>query len=258
MTFLGIAYLKKADKAVPKRVLAGAVAGIIVIAGAWHVTRQHKKDLSFYALRDNIQTIAFASWLTGGWRDLPTYRTDLAGEQEQPLIFQWAGSTDELTRYLLSKHWQMPSSLDLKDLLNILSSDTPIEELPVLPRLHNGLIDVVRLVQPIDKTHRWVLRLWPTDIKISENNAPVFEGTLEMQKRRHVADMLLLAKDSEKYDLPLKRLEAVLRGRFAMKLVHRKENKIIPKNENRRVDWHGGVLLISQDKAESDGVPDER
>lgn len=256
-TIVGIAYLKKADKIVPKRLLGGAVIGIIVIAGGWHVTQQHKEDLSFYAPRHKMQTITFASWLADGWRDLPTYRIDLAGEREQPLIVQWAGSTDDLTRYLLSKQWQTPSSLDLQDLLKMLSPDTPIGELPVLPRLHNGRIDVVRLVQPVDETHRWVLRLWPTGVKISENNAPVFEGTIEMQNRRHLADMILVATDSGKYDLPLKRLTEVLNGRFTMKLVNRKGDEIIPENEDRRVDWHGGVLLISRG-AEPDGVPIER
>ncbi|MHB1349738.1 MAG: bifunctional DedA family/phosphatase PAP2 family protein [Desulfobulbaceae bacterium] len=254
---VGIAYLKKADKTVPKRLLAGAVMGIIVIAGGWHVSQQHKKDLSFYAPRHTMQTMALASWLTDGWRDLPAYRIDLAGEREQPLTIQWVGSTDELTRYLLSKQWQTPSPLDLKDLLRMLAPDTPIGELPVLSRLHNGRIDVVRLVQPVDETHRWVLRLWPTDLKISENGAPVFEGTIEMQNRRHLADMILLATDSGKYGLPLTRLAEVLNGRFTMKLVNRMGDEIITENEDRRVDWHGGVLLIRQG-AEPDGVPSER
>jgi len=257
VTIIGIAYLKKADKPVPKRLLAGAVIGIIVIAGGWHVAQQHKKDLSFYAPRHTMQTMALASWLTDEWRNLPTYRIDLAGEREQPLTIQWAGSTDELTGYLLSRQWQTPSSLDLKDLLKMLSPDTPIGELPVLPRLHNGRIDGVRLVQPLDETHRWVLRLWPTGVKISENSAPVFEGTIEMQNRRRLADMILLATDSGKYDLPLKRLAEIVNERFAMNLVNRKGDEIIPENEDQKVDWHGGVLLISRG-AEPHGVPIDR
>lgn len=248
-TIVGIAYLKKADKTVPKRLLAGAVIGIVVIAGGWHVSQEHKKDLSFYAPRHKMQTMALASWLTDGWRDLPAYRIDFIGEKEQPLTLQWAGSTDELARYLLSKQWQTPSPLDLKDFLRMLSPDTPIGELPVLPRLHNGRIDIVRLVRPMDETHRWVLRLWLTDFKISENGAPVFEGTIETQNRWHLADMFLLATDSGKYDLPLLRLAEVLNGRFTMKLVKRQGDEIISQNEDQRVNWHGGVLLISQDKA---------
>lgn len=251
---VGIAYLKKAEKPVPKRLLAGAVIGIIVIAGGWHVTQKHKKDLSFYAPRHTMQTMALASWLTDGWRGLPTYRIDLAGEREQPLTLQWAGSTDKLTRYLLSKQWQTPSLLDLKDLMRTLSPDTPIAELPVLPRLHNGRIDVVRLVHPVDETQRWVLRLWPTDLKISENGAPVFEGTIEVQNRRHLADMILLATDSGRYGFPLMRLKALLDAQFDVTRVDRKNKEIILENDDRRVNWHGAVLLVSKKNIIPEGV----
>ena len=253
VTFIGIAYLKKAEKAVPKGLLGGAVIAVVVIAGGWHVARQHNKDLSFYAPRQQIQTIALTSWLADGWRDLPAYRTDLAGEKEQPLTIQWSGSADELGKYLLSKLWQPPPSINLKDFLRTLSPDTSIGELPVLPRLHNGLAEVMRLVQPVDDTHRWVLRLWPTNIKISENNAPVFEGTIEMQNRWHFADLVFLARDSGKYDLALKKMKPVLKERFAVKLVNRNNIETTLEDEDSRVDWHGGVLLINQDKAERGG-----
>ncbi len=244
VAIVGSAYLKKADMTVPKGLLGGTVLAVLVFAGGWHVTQQYKEDLSFYAPHHELQTMAFATWMAEGWRNLPAYRIDLAGEREQPLILQWAGSTENLTRYLLSRGWQKPSSLDLKDLLKIFSSNTPIDELPVLPCMHNGRIDVVRLVQPLDETHRWVLRLWPTDVEISEKSLPVFEGTIEVQNRRQLADMILMAKDSGKYDEPLKSLAEVLHGRFTVKLVNRGEKEILPEDEGRRVDWHGGVLLM--------------
>lgn len=244
VAIVGIAYLQKADKVVPKRLLGGVVLGVLVLAGGWHVTQQYKEDLSFYAPRHEVQTMAFATWMAEGWRDLPAYRVDLAGEREQPLILQWAGSTEELTRYLLSRGWQKPSSLDLKDLLKMFSADTPIGALPVLPCMHNGRIDAVRLVLPLDETHRRVLRLWPTDVEISEKSLPVFEGTIEVQDRRQLADMILMAKDSGKYDEPLKSLSEALGGRFTVKLVNRGEKEILPEDEGRRVDWHGGVLLM--------------
>jgi len=243
-TIVGIVYLKKADKPVPKRLLAGAVFGVVLIVGGWHVTQQHKNDLSFYAPRHTIQTMALASWLTDGWRDLPAYQIDLAGEKEQPLTIQLAGPPAELTDFLKTKGWRQPQPLSLKSFLGMFSSSTPVEQLPVLPRLHNGRIDVVCLIQPVDETHRWVLRLWPTDVEISENGAPVFEGTIEIQNRRHLAGMILLATDSGKYGLPLTRLSELLNGRFTMKLVNRKGDEIISENEDPGADWYGRVLLI--------------
>jgi len=249
-TAVGMAYLKKADEAVPKRLLAIAVIAAVTIGGGWHVSQRHKNDMSFYAARHTIQNMAFASWLTDGWRDLPAYRIDMAGEKEQPIILQLAGPTGELSQYLLSKQWREPPQLSLQDLLGMLSPDTPIGELPVLPSLHNGRIDEVRLVRTVDKTHRWVLRLWPTDLKILGNNSIVFEGTIEVQNRRHIADLVLLAVDSGIYDRPLMKLAETLNGRFAIKLVNRDGDDILDDDKGRRLDWHGEVLLISQKAAE--------
>ena len=80
-TLLGIAYLKKGDKAVPRRLLGGTVLTVVIIAGGWHIAQQHKKDLAFYAPRYKMQTIMLASYTANGWRELPAYRIDLAGER---------------------------------------------------------------------------------------------------------------------------------------------------------------------------------
>ena len=119
----------------------------------------------------------------------------------------------------------------------------------MLPRLNNGRIEVVRIIRLVDDRHRWVLRLWPTNMEISDNSAPVFEGTIEIQIRHHLADMIFIATDSGNYDLPLKSLEALLKGRFDVKWVNRRNDETILDIEDGKVDWHGEVLLIGQDKA---------
>ena len=243
-TFFGFAYLKRQNKTIPQHLLIIAVLAVVIIAGGWHVNRQHKKDIMSYAPRQEIQIVPLSLWLANRWQTLPVYRIDLAGEREQPLTIQWSGSTDVLERYLLSKKWQKPAPLKPKDFLKILSSDTPVEELPVLPRLHDGRIDVLRLVQAINDTHRFVLRLWPTYIKTLENNSLIFEGTIEIQNRRHIADMFLIATDSKKYGSPLDKMKAELFGQFSVKLVNRKEKEIIFENKDHRLKWHGEVLLI--------------
>ncbi len=246
VAIVGSVYLKKAEMSVPKRLLGGTVLTVLVLAGGWHVTQQYEKDVSLYAPHHKIQTMALAAWMSEGWRTLPAYRIDLAGEREQPLILQWEGSTQELTQHLFSQGWQTSSSWTLKDLLKMFSSDTPLGELPVLPRMHKGRIDVVRLVLPVDEEHRWVLRLWPTNVTISEKSFPLFEGTVEVQDRRRFGAIIFLAKDSGRYDLPLKGLQQVLRGKFTVKLVNRQENEGVSEKESRKIEWHGGVLLICE------------
>jgi membrane protein DedA with SNARE-associated domain/membrane-associated phospholipid phosphatase len=243
IALLGIAYLKRPDEGVPRRLLGIATIIVVVIAGGWHVTQRHEKDLEFYAPQQDVQSMPLATWLADGWRELPAWRIDMAGEREQPLAIQWAGSPDELAQYLLIKGWQHPPAFDLRNLLGMLSSDTPIERLPVLPRLHSGQVDRLRLVRR-DKEKRWLLRLWPTDVKIAENNTPLFVGTIEIQNRGHLVDLIILATDTGGYDLPLDKLEQTLNDRFITKAVSRRNNDIQVNHEDRPFDWEGKVLLV--------------
>jgi undecaprenyl-diphosphatase len=242
---LGIAYLKNSDEVLPRRSLGLAAVFVIVVAGGWHVSRHHQKDLAFYAPRHHVQSMPLATWWTDGWRELPAWRIDMAGEREQPLTIQWAGSTDKLARYLSTKGWQSPPSLNMKSFLEMLSPDTPIEKLPVLPRLHDGRIDRLSLVRKADG-QQWVLRLWPTDVKTPANDTPIFVGTIEVQTKRHLAGLIVLARDTGEYDRPLDALKQMHHERLAMKSVIRTGDKIQVDHENRWLHWGGRVLLVRE------------
>jgi membrane-associated phospholipid phosphatase len=240
---LGIAYLKRPGEGVPRRLLGLVAVLVIVIAGGWHVTQRHEKDLAFYTPRQNVQSMPLAKWLADGWRELPAWRIDMEGEWEQPLTIQWAGSPEDLAQYLLTKGWQSPPSLNLKSFLGMFSPDTPIEKLPILPRLHNGRVDRLCVVHRL-KGQRWVLRLWPAAVKIAGNNTSLFVGTIEVQHRRHLTWLITAAMDTREYDHSLDALEQELRDRFAMKLVNRRNNVFQVSREDLQVRWRGRVLLL--------------
>jgi len=240
---LGIAYLKSSDKSVPRHLLGLVTVLVIVIAGGWHVSQRHEKEFVFYAPQHEVQSMPLQKWIADGWRELPAWRIDLAGEREQPLTIQWVGTPDELARYLLTKGWQLPPSLTLRNLLGMLSPDTPIEKLPVLPCLHNGRVDCLRLVHR-DKDKRWVLRLWPSDVRIPRNNTPIFVGTIEVQHRRHLTWLITAAMEMDEYDRSLDALEQEIHDRFAIKVVNRRSNVIQVNREDFQVSWKGRVLLV--------------
>lgn len=245
---LGIAYLKRPDEGVPRRLLGLVALLAVVIAGGWHVSQSHARDLGLYTPKANLQSMSLATWLADGWRDLPAWRIDLAGEREQPLTIQWVGSADELADYLSTKGWQQPPSLNLKNFLGMLSPDMPIGRLPVLPLLHSGRVDRLRLVH-LEKNQRWVLRLWPTDVRIGGSNIPLFVGTIEIQQRRHLTWLITAPRDTGEYDRPEDGLRELLHNRFALKLVGRRSNEIQVENEHRRLHWNGKVLLVWQEAA---------
>ncbi|MDP4979669.1 MAG: phosphatase PAP2 family protein [Desulfobacterales bacterium] len=240
---LGIAYLKNPDEGLPRRLLGFVTVLVIVVASCWHVSRHHEKDLAFYSPRYDLQTMPLATWLADGWRDLPAWRIDMAGEREQPLTIQWAGEPEDLAQYLLNRGWQHPQSLSLRSFLEMLSPDTPIEKLPILPRLHDGRIDRLRLVR-MAGNQLWVLRMWPTDVKILANEARLLVGTIEVQSKRPMAGLIFLARDTGDYDSSLAALEQDFRDRFAVKLVNRKNSDFQVSRDQDGVHWSGRVLLL--------------
>ena len=240
---LGIAYLKGPVETVPRRILGFAVILVIVICGGWHVTQRQKADLASYTPQHKADVISFVKWQTDGWRNLPTWRIDMIGEREQPLIFQWIGSPNQLARFLRKKGWKRAPSLTIKSLLKMLVSGTAVEELPVLPRLHDGRTEKLRLVYT-NLDVRLVLRLWSANITISGDDQPLFLGTVEQQQRKSITGLITIAGDSGAYDRSLKALKQTLGDWFDEKLVDRTDLSIPVEHEQPRLRWHGKVLLI--------------
>jgi len=245
---VGIAYLKGPAEIVPRRLLGIVAVLVILIAGGWHVAQRHEKDLAFYAPRHDVRSMSQEKWLTDGWRELPAWRIDMAGEREQPLTIQWAGSPEELSEYLSIKEWHHPPSLNLKTFLGMFLPDIPIEELPVLPRFHDGRIDSLRFFHPA-KGQRWVLRMWPADVKIAGNSTPLFVGTIVAQQQRRLTGLITLTRDTGDYDRALDELKDVLLDRFAMKPIRRTSNEIQVRQEDRRLHWSGNMLLFWEKEA---------
>jgi undecaprenyl-diphosphatase len=245
---MGISYLKGAEKSVPRRLLGLTVVLVFLAVGGWHVTQRHEKDLAFYAPHKTVKTVSADAWRSDAWRDLPTRRIDLEGELEQPLTVQWAGSLDELTRFLTAKGWQHPSTLTLQRFFGIFASNTPVETLPVLPQLHDGRMEGLLLVQ-MERERRLVLRLWPADVNIDRTGSPLFLGTVVEQRRYQFANLITAAKDTGEYELSLKALKKTLNGRFSVTQVNRTGERTAGDREHGHLSWRGDVLLIMSNNA---------
>nr|WP_319494163.1 VTT domain-containing protein [uncultured Desulfobacter sp.] len=240
--FMGIAWLRGADEKIPNRLLALAVILVVVIAGSRHVAQRHEKDLVFYAPRLEVKSMTLSSWQSRGWQDLPAERIDMEGELEQPLIIQWAGTPARLVGLLKAQGWRQPGHLGLKRVLGMFSSDTPVADLPVLPRFHDGRTERLRLVRTIG-AHRFVFRLWDTGVEINgDDRWPIMAGTIEEQQRRSLAGLILIAEDTGDYDRPLALLVQTLAKRVSVMQV-RREDKILQSRLENQQRWRGGVLL---------------
>jgi undecaprenyl-diphosphatase len=251
----GIAYLKSTTERVSARMLAVGVVGALMTIGVWHVSTHFEQDIVSYAPRHATTAIPFGEWKETGWRRLPGFRVDLEGEAEQPLTLQLAGNPQWMVDDLTSSGWQKPTEMDGSHFLKMLSPDTPLSELPILPRLHDGRLDRVRLVRQVGR-QRWVLRLWPSNFEMAGHNERIFLGTIEIQDQHQMVGMILTARDSGDYDTPVHYLSHRLgeQDRFGLKAVDRAGETLPEGYQARYPKWSGATLLI-WDRSTRSGKP---
>jgi len=211
----GIAWLKNPAEKIPEILLGITVVLVVIVAGGWRIAGHHEKDLAFYAPRHHIKTVKSAVWADGGWKKIPAWKFDIEGERKQPLTLQFAGSLHDFAQHLQTAGWHSPLPTNLKNFLGIFSPHVSIDQFPVLPHLHSGLFDSLRLVyHKSGSSTRWVLRLWPSDFRIRTAKGvsrPLFTGTIEEQRFRHLTGLITAAMDTGNYDDPAARVKAILK-----------------------------------------------
>ncbi len=155
----------------------------VFLMGSWHINARMTDDLQRYAIQHSVKPLFAQTWWQTGWQEIPGFRVDLEGEQEQPLNIQWAGELTQLRQTLKAKGWNAPPPVTLTNALSWLSPNPSLAQLPVLPQLHSGQQEVLLLtyVNP-DQTkspgQQLVLRLWPSDVRLEPGGGRLWVGTV--------------------------------------------------------------------------------
>jgi membrane protein DedA with SNARE-associated domain/membrane-associated phospholipid phosphatase len=239
----GIVYMKGHSEVVPRRLLAFTTLIVLIAAGSWNIAGHHSKDLVLYSQHHKIEVMDADTWMTRGWEKLPAWRTDLKGEREQPLTFQWVGSLDQLAQYLVSQGWEIPPEPDTKILLSMLSPETKVQDLPLFPHLHDGRFENLILVRDVG-SDRLVLRIWPTDVRLKNSKSSFWVGTVEVQRKKRLADLITITKDKGDYDRPLETLLKPLKDRgWLRKVAYRKADRVPAKDPSGGATRYSRVIL---------------
>lgn len=241
---MGILYLRARPERTPAGLLSAGTLIVLLTVGGLHVANREHKGLALYAPSHPVIWISGRSWLENGWRKLPSWRVDLGGEREQPLTVQWVGAPEKLTNYLVSKGWQQPPKANLKAFMSMLSPKVALKRLPILPHLDDGRFERVLLVrnQPAERT---VFRLWPTGFRLSGTKEPLWVGTVEIQIRHRIADLITVPKDSRDYTKSLQIMVRAIKG-WAVSMVRRRMEETPADEERRGLIWNGELLLIRE------------
>jgi undecaprenyl-diphosphatase len=127
-------------------------------------------------------------------------------------------------------------------LLNLLTPDPSIEQLPVLPQVHDGLHpDLVMVTDPTDDGGLTVLRLWPTRVQFATSATPVWLGNVSTLFMEQTPVMLTILRTGRDFDAPLRQLRGAL-GEDVEILLRQRPVEDLPGD----IIWDGSVLLASE------------
>ncbi len=169
--------------------LIAACAATLLIVGSWHIERGFGPTLSLYAPQTQPAVGLSKPWRDGGWQELPTYRVDLAGETEEPLLLQWRGSTNALQDELLKQGWLVEPAWSLAALNAFVRPDTGPAGLPVVPMFNDGRRQAIAMIRVGDlagEQGRFVLRAWSQDAREPNGaNAEILLGSILFERVDH-------------------------------------------------------------------------
>lgn len=231
---LGAAYRRHTSQPPSSHGLATVIFVALAFSGLIYITTHYERDLSRYTPQHAVRTMEAAEWWDGGWRRLPAYRFDMEGHQNQPLTVQWAGRLDTFATTLIQYGWRPPPPLGSRAILQWLRPLPPLTDLPILPQVHDGRDDVLRLVHPLPNGGGVVMRLWRSDRILQHPQTPLWVGTVSTLRAATPLPLITIPLTGGEYDRPLHLLQDSL-GALEWKAVQREEAD---------PGWDGRVLLI--------------
>ena len=170
--------------------LIAACAATILIVGSWHIEHRFSHTLALYAPQTQPVIALSKPWHDGGWKELPTYRVDLAGETEEPLLLQWRGSTNALQDELLKQGWLAEPAWSLAALNTFVRPDTGPGRLPVIPMFNAGRPQAIAMIR-LGGQGRFVLRAWSQEVSEPGGSAvEIHVGSVLFERVDHPLNQL--------------------------------------------------------------------
>jgi undecaprenyl-diphosphatase len=191
------------------------VLATLTFVGGSYAGNHHARDLERYAKFAPVRTLRFDAWKDGEWRSLPAARTEISGKSEEPFSVQWIATDTAITEALKAAGWQAPAAWKSRAALLWLLPSTPIDELPALPKFHQGQPPALTLIRPIDARTRTVIRLWRVAAVIDNETPlrplPLWTGMITIERSRSEFGLIATTRTTSVADDPVQALTASLR-----------------------------------------------
>lgn len=197
----------RVDDPLPAARICAIAATTILAAGSLWASWQAPADLRRYSMPHAPTFTSLQAWASGGFRQLPAYRREFAGEREEPFLVQIACSEAQVRNLLERAGWRSAPGLGIASVLQAIGPHPRIGELPVLPKYDAGHASALNLMQlPGAANARLVLRLWQSPLQV-EAGIPVWYGTVYTERQARPNFSFL-----DQASLPAKDVSTILRS----------------------------------------------
>ncbi len=196
LAILGIAYRRHVHQAYvkgPALIIIGTGLCIILMVSA----ASHSNKGIAHQPRPLV-TMTLANWQKQDWRKLTMLRNDIRYQHNHPLNLQWAGDLQAIQQQLEKLGWQNPVPTQSLQLLQWFNPKPDDQALPLLPQVHDGQYDVLRMIRFDGATPRFI-RLWQTNKRIqqADKTIPFWMGSTGKLYRQQLMGLTLFRTSTD-------------------------------------------------------------
>lgn len=201
INMLALGYARQRPRPISSGPMFAVLGGFVLIAGLIVIlpnSALHQLPLSSAGHTDT----PVADWTNGGYEQLAPRLRDMQGSAGPVLNVQAAGDRQSLIDTLAQAGWRTPPRLGPGQALRSLAPNTAIDQLAVMPRVHNGQRAGITLIHDApgaSQPARWVLRLWASGHVTADQHLPLWVGLVDAQVVDRELHMLATANDDARY-----------------------------------------------------------
>ena len=181
---LGIAYRRHAPAKFFRRADLTFIGGLLAICLLVYPGFMHSQQFAKYQATPPQYFMAEQAWRESGWQALPPVRQDLRGHNDFMFNLQWMGNAEKITATLETADWSS-STIKLRDYFNWFNASATLNELPLLPHVHDGQHEDLRFIKTIPPDRLLVIRLWrsPIEIQNKQGKQPLWVGYISQMEK---------------------------------------------------------------------------
>ncbi|UCE89818.1 MAG: VTT domain-containing protein [Pseudomonadota bacterium] len=213
VALLGIGYRRHTVNIAQQPANVAITALILLATASVDAAIRHPQQLLAYVPAAEPRIVTRADWEEVFWQTLPSFREDLRDRHTQPMTLQWAGDPTQVRHTLEEAGWRAPVTVDAASVMQWLNPRPSVDALPVLPQVHAGRYETLRLVKPNADNQLLVVRLWDAGVQIdtADGQVPLWHGTVGRLEMTRTAGIAML-RTRDDFDVPLHRLLEDLAG----------------------------------------------